>query len=125
MLKYLPSFIFVYFWRQGLTTQAGLKFYTENRLVTTSQGAPCHCLSKAGIKGYHHVKVHFTFRIQCPLPFGDRVFLCISGCRETYQVNQVGPELIELCLPLPPEFWDKGKCYHTPRFPSKTISSLS
>jgi hypothetical protein len=37
------------------------------------------------------------------LVFQDRVSLCSPTCPVTHSVDQAGPEL---CLPLPPKFWD-------------------
>jgi hypothetical protein len=45
------------------------------------------------------------FALLCFL-FGDKVSLYIPGCPETHSINEAGLELIEICLPLPPEFWD-------------------
>lgn len=36
----------------------------------------------------------------------DKVSLCSSGYPGIHYVNQAGPELTKICLPLPPKFWD-------------------
>ena len=40
--------------------------------------------------------------------FSDRVSLCSPGFPGTHSVDQVGLELVELILPLPPECWHSG-----------------
>ena len=47
--------------------------------------------------------------------FWDRVSLCNSpNCPGTHSVSQVGLELIEILLPLPPSAGIKGMCHYCP-----------
>lgn len=39
--------------------------------------------------------------------FWEKVSLCISDWSKTHYVEEEGPKLTEIGLPLPPEFWDK------------------
>lgn len=39
--------------------------------------------------------------------FWEKVSLCISDWSKTHYVEEVGPKLTEIGLPLPPEIWDK------------------
>ena len=80
-------------------------FYPISKSPSWNSG--WHYLSK-GLFGF----CLFAF---CLFDFQDRVSLCSAGYPFTVYVDQVGLELTEILLSLPPEYWDER---HTPALSS-------
>lgn len=67
-------------------------------------------LKRAINNNYHTIKISSHILFVC---FWVRVSLCIPGCSGANHGDQIGLELIEAHLPLPPGAGIKGICHHT------------
>ena len=68
------------------------------------------CVSK---RFPYHLSQYFNFIKFCLFVFIQaRVSLCSSSCPRTHYVDQVGLELIEIRLPLPPSAGIKDVLHH-------------